>query len=556
MEEKNIIKPQTQTELVFDEDILSKLTFFIEFGIIEDKEIESNFNMKSNLIEDGLNWKDIDLETRKLYVEEANKILIEKQHVPKDILEDFWYKWSDKDTKNEAYEILINAFLSKYPTKVIRDESKVEMWTYNKGIYVPNGYCHLNRFIWRVFDSSFVESLTKKFQEKIIPRCYVDEEEFFRTTYDNLIPMNNGILDISKKEVIPFDPKYIFFQKVPHNFNPKMGIDKIETFFRDIMDEKQYLTIQEFFGFCLHKRYFLEIAIMLLGSGSNAKSKVLNLLEKMLGNMNVSTLDLEDLEGKNNNFKKKELFGKLANISGELSAKTLEDTKLFKLMTGGDKINADRKFKNALNFFNEAKLICSANQLPKTKDYSDGFFRRWIIIEFNNKFVKKMEYDKLTPEYIKMNNIKLANENILNEITTKEELEGLINWSLEGLERLNKNKSFTLDEPVNDKRQRWLEMSSSFAKFLSEEVYFSEDGDDKIPCEEFNKEYTKFCVKNNYPVEILKERTSIMANTHGLLPKRRNFEIESKDNDQLKIKGLVPQTEYKHCWVGLTWRKK
>ena len=73
---------------------------------------------------------------------------------------------------------------------------------------------------------------------------------------------------------------------------------------------------------------------------------------------------------------------------------------------------------------NEAKLIFSANDLPKTPDNTVGFFSRWIIIEFCNQF------GTLERPF---------NPNLDDELHTPKELSGFLNKALEGLARLRSN---------------------------------------------------------------------------------------------------------------------
>jgi putative DNA primase/helicase len=58
-----------------------------------------------------------------------------------------------------------------------------------------------------------------------------------------------------------------------------------------------------------------------------------------------------------------------------------------------------------------AKLIFSTNKIPETEDESDAYFRREIILSFPNRFEDG----------------KGADPNLLNKLTTEEELSGIFN---------------------------------------------------------------------------------------------------------------------------------
>ena len=110
------------------------------------------------------------------------------------------------------------------------------------------------------------------------------------------------------------------------------------------------------------------------------------------------------------------MFGKLANVYPDLSSKSLSDTQLFRQLTGGDTIRAQKKFRGKFEYINHAKLIFSTNRIPQAYDDTAAFFRRWIFITFPNRFDDNS-----------------ANKNLINEITTEKELSGIFNWALEGL---------------------------------------------------------------------------------------------------------------------------
>ena len=100
---------------------------------------------------------------------------------------------------------------------------------------------------------------------------------------------------------------------------------------------------------------------------------------KFVGADNVSNVSLQQLAS--NRFAAASLEGKLANICADLPATRLEDTQLFKGITGGgDIIQAERKFQASFSFKPFARLLFSANRLPQSPDSSEAFFDRWIIV--------------------------------------------------------------------------------------------------------------------------------------------------------------------------------
>ena len=110
---------------------------------------------------------------------------------------------------------------------------------------------------------------------------------------------------------------------------------------------------------------------------------LLDLLTYLLGEENVSHV-AQDLE--ENRFKVAELYGKLANIFADLPNKRLQSSSMFKTLVSGDRITAERKHEHPFAFRNHAKLIFSANALPGSNDRTYAFYRRWLIIPFEQTF--------------------------------------------------------------------------------------------------------------------------------------------------------------------------
>jgi putative DNA primase/helicase len=82
---------------------------------------------------------------------------------------------------------------------------------------------------------------------------------------------------------------------------------------------------------------------MLLGPGSNGKSVLLKLIVSLLGRDNVSSVTLQALS--DDRFAKAQLFGKLANVAGDLDSKPVEKSGAFKMLTGEDVITAEAKYR-------------------------------------------------------------------------------------------------------------------------------------------------------------------------------------------------------------------
>ncbi|MEZ5495360.1 MAG: hypothetical protein R3F25_00775 [Gammaproteobacteria bacterium] len=102
----------------------------------------------------------------------------------------------------------------------------------------------------------------------------------------------------------------------------------------------------------------------------------------------------------------------------KLSGNKIQSTNFFKIYGYGEPLEARLPYKKTPLSFPDTKLIFNVNNLPTTSDMTDGFFRRFLIIPFN-EFIQPEERDS-----------RLA-QKIINK-----ELSGVLNWVIGGLNRL------------------------------------------------------------------------------------------------------------------------
>lgn len=352
-----------------------------------------------------------------------------------------------------------------------------EIYAYNNGFYQPKGEIIIAEQSQQKLQEYVSTSRVNETVEVIRRATYQPPEKF-----DNprrLITVENGLLDVKTKELTPHTPDIIHLSKINATYNPTKTCKKIQRFILEIINPSDLPVIQEMFGYCLLKDYPLAKAFMFLGSGENGKSTLLNLFSVFLGEENIATPSLQTLL--ENRFASIELYGKLANVHADLPEKTLEHTGVFKMLTGKDIIHGEKKYRDPISFRNYAKLLYSANQLPSTNDRSLAFFRRWIIIEFPNQF----------PE-----GAKGTKSNILDTLTTKEELSGLLNWALEGLQRLLQHQQFSNTKSRKEIEARWIMQTDSlraFCDFALERrngMYIDKE-------DLWSNAYTTFCDEHN-----------------------------------------------------------
>lgn len=164
-------------------------------------------------------------------------------------------------------------------------------------------------------------------------------------------------------------------------------------------------------------------AICFFGQPGSGKSVMSTVVRGMCPENSVSSVAPEDWADK---FMPIEMFGKVINFAGELSENKRIPGAIFKQIVEGEQIMGQHKNQNPFQFRPMCAQFFNSNHLPKTSDSSDGFNRRWLILEWN----KRVAADKKVVD--------------LAQIILEYEKEAILAWAVEGFRRLKKNRDYTL----------------------------------------------------------------------------------------------------------------
>lgn len=440
-----------------------------------------------------------------------------------------------KDKKwNEGSELLVKYIKKDMSIYTTKEDIKSEMWVYYDGIYKPEGRSHIKEWLRKILGNWYSTFTYNNVIAKLEPDTFIDSKKFFSTNYKYEIPLINGILNIKTKELKPFNPQQIFFSKLPVIYDPKNKCEKIDKFVSDVLsNEDDKHIFYEIGGFCLLKEYTFEKAFMFVGEGRNGKSKLLELLKRVIGFDNCYSLSLSALDF--NNADVHQLFGKMVNLAGDIGSNDLKHTALFKALTGRDPVTVKRKFLTSLTFENYAKFIFACNELPMVYDNSKGFWDRWILLDFPYYFADKHEFENNKSNDEK--NWKLRDEEIIQKIISPDELSGLLNKFLEGFDRLFKNRKFSTTKGSEETKKEWVRRSNSFISFCMEHI--EHDYDSCIQKKDLRKKYINYCKEHKVLIKSDFVIKKVLQEYYGV----------SEEREQILNK-------VERVWSGITFKNK
>lgn len=210
------------------------------------------------------------------------------------------------------------------------------------------------------------------------------------------VQFKDKIFDIHTKEVLPAVPDYFICNPIPYELGESVETPVIDKLFKEWVGEEHVQTLYEILAYCCLPDYPIHLIFCFIGCGRNGKTKFQQLLTKFVGQQNACSTELDTLL--DSRFESVKLFKKLICCLGETNFGTLSKTSLLKKLSGQDFIGFEIKNKTPFDDYNYAKILINSNSLPISEDTSEGFYRRWLIIDFPNSFPEGKDILVTVPE--------------------------------------------------------------------------------------------------------------------------------------------------------------
>ena len=345
-----------------------------------------------------------------------------------------------------------------------------------------------------------IPSLTARNRAEVIKYLWLIAPEVNSFSDAHYIAFNNGIYNINTGTLEPFNPSIVVTNKIPHNYNYDAYDATMDGVLNKIScsDDQIRDLLEEVAGYVFYRRNELRKAFIFIGDKANGKSTYLDALSYMVGEDNMTALDLKELGDR---FRTAELFGKLICAGDDIGDEFIPNPAVFKKIVSGDPITVERKGQDPFTLYNYAKPIFSANNIPRIKDKTGAVLDRLIIVPF------KATFSKSDPDYDPYIKYKLRSESAM---------EYLIQVALDGLKRVLDNNGFTVSKKVQAELEEYSEHNNPVIGFLKEldivadvinqptrdvylryKLFCSENGFNPMSAGEFSK-----AVKKEFSLEI------------------------------------------------------
>ena len=308
--------------------------------------------------------------------------------------------------KQDLIEEATRLVMSKHRFLTIEETKDILYYDEDKGVYVIGGEILIEKELDKTFDFKLKTADITEIRNYVMRKTYTKKEEFDADI--NVINLKNGLYNWRTNEFFPHSPDYYSLNQKPIVYNPNARPKLFINFLKQVLYQQDIRTAVEIIAYSFIRKNLFERYFILIGTGANGKSVFVGVLSNLHGLKNISNVPLHSLV--TNRFALADLENKDANVDTELSSSTINDMSILKKLTGPHPLRIERKGQHAYDAIVWAKHFFNANELPRTSDNSDAHYRREIIITFPIQFQGKKD-----------------DPNLLNKLTTEEEMSGIFN---------------------------------------------------------------------------------------------------------------------------------
>ena len=244
-----------------------------------------------------------------------------------------------------------------------------------------------------------------------------------------IVACANGLLDVGARVLEDHDPRFFNQTAVPFAYDaaapaPEFWLDFLQTLWPG--DPESVEALQEWFGYVISGRLDLHKILLLVGPTRGGKGAIARVLGALIGPENVAGPTLSSLA---TGFGLSTLIGKpLAVISdarlpdrGRGGSQTVVERLL--AISGEDRVDVDRKYRDPWTGTLPSRFMVISNELPRLGDASAAIAGRMVALQLSQSW--------------------LGREDTTLEPRLHRELPGILNWALDGLERLTESGRFT-----------------------------------------------------------------------------------------------------------------
>jgi len=326
------------------------------------------------------------------------------------------------------------------------------LYRYRNGVYRPYGVELVRRDATSLLGDEYSQHRGNEIVGYLRDQHPVEPDDLAPNA--KVLNVVNGLLNVETLDLRPHDADYLSMLQVPHEYDPHADCPNIDKFLHDVLPPDCIELAYELLGYILRRDLSLGKAFLFLGEGRNGKSVLIEVAQELVGHSNVCNVALQDFG--QDRFASASLHGKLLNCYADIPDHALENSSVFKAAVDGDWMSAQHKGHDRFDFKPFAVFLFSANEIPGTRDRTFGYYNRWHVVPFPNRFLPKDDAHTDRNE-------------LVASLTAPEEMRGLLVRSLQAARGLAAQGGFTEPESVAKANLGPRRETDNVAFFVTEE---------------------------------------------------------------------------------------
>jgi putative DNA primase/helicase len=301
-----------------------------------------------------------------------------------------------------------------------------------------------------------------------------------------IVSCSNGLLDVSTRTLIPHTPGFFGLVSVPFGYQADAPAPARWLKFLDELwpgDPASVAALQEWFGYVLSGQTDLHKILLMVGPMRSGKGTIARVLSALVGKGHVAGPTLASL---GTNFGLSPLLGKpLAVVSDARLSGTDNRQVVERLLSisGEDMLTVDRKYREPWSGTLPTRFVIISNELPQFGDASDAIVHRFVVLMMQRSW--------------------LGHENAALTAELLTELPGILQWALDGLDRLSRQGRLSEPESSADAVRALADLVSPVSAFVRDEC-------------EVGPEFSE-------PTDLIWARWKSWADDNGHQPKSRQW---------------------------------
>lgn len=352
-----------------------------------------------------------------------------------------------------------------------------DLYACHDGVWKDDGEQVLRKHAAEMMTSRYSTNMLRELKEQVRARAAVQWDSMGAP--GDTIAVRSGLLDLESHDLRALQPQDHALHRIPVRYEPEAKCPRWRSFLNDVAgSEANCRQLQEFVGYCLTGgEPWLKKALMIFGPTDAGKTVFLEVVERLFGEDANAAQTPQYLADQR--WGVHQLAGKPVNIRHDINADRIQNLGVLKEIIDGNTITAEQKGKDPYQFKPETRLLFAANQAPKRTRDDEAFWNRWLTVVFPESIPPEEQADK--------------NE-LLAELTG--ELPGILNWALEGLDRLREQGGFTAEQSPDEVRRLWEQYGSPVERFKATRLEI--DPEESVPKDRVRAEFSAFSIENGH----------------------------------------------------------